>query len=207
MSVVCYTSPESICILSFLESYKTCCDHTHVNEGLAIQILPYILEGGPKQTFFAHILHRVVSYPKVINVLLDKYTSNEKIIQTQDAIKNLRKLHSQRASDFGDYIRSRTKRCGSAYGPIKQIEIFIHGIGRKIREHTNRYCSYHPDIDLESLVRFASALHYADGPDAKDKTSNSNLGYHSNYSKSTCTTPVYSNQVEDAVLTIRHNKQ
>lgn len=46
--------------------------------------------------------HHVVSYPRVINFVLDKYASKETIMQTQDAIKNLKQLPNQRSSDFAD---------------------------------------------------------------------------------------------------------
>lgn len=105
--MVSFTGRDSISLLSFLESYYTSCDHSHFNEGHSIHILPYVIEVNPKQTVTAYMRHRSVSYPDVFNFLLDKYASNETIIQTQDAIKNLQQLPNQCASDFDDYIRSR----------------------------------------------------------------------------------------------------
>lgn len=114
--MVSFTIRDSISILSFLESYNTSCDHSHVNEGLAIQILPYVLGASPKQTLIAYMRHHFVSYPKAI--------SNETIIQTQDVVKKLHQLPNKRASDFAYYIPSQTNRCDSAYRPINQIDIF-----------------------------------------------------------------------------------
>lgn len=112
--------------------------------------------------------HCVVSYPDVINFLLDKCSRNETIFQTQDGVKNLQNLSNQRASDFDDYIRSETKRCGSAYRPVNRIEIFTHGIAHQIHEQTTRYWPDYPDIDLDPLARFANGLHYAIYQDAND---------------------------------------
>lgn len=108
--------------------------------------------------------HHVVSYMKVVDFLLEKYTSNETINQTQDWIKKLQQPPNQRASDFANYILSRTNHCGSAYRQINKIEIFIHGIAHQIREQTTGYWSDHPDIDLQSLDRFANGPQYAISP-------------------------------------------
>lgn len=147
MSIVSFTGHDSISILYFLESYKTSCDHSHVNEGLEIHTLPYFLEASLKQTLIAY-MHRIVTYPKFINFLFDKYPSSEPIIQTQDVKKNLQQLPDQHTSNFADFIPSQTNRCGSAYRPIIQIEIFIHGIEHQIGEQTTFYWSDHPDINL-----------------------------------------------------------
>lgn len=97
---------------------KTSCDHSYISEGLAIQILPYVLDASPKQTIIAYMRHHIVSYPKVIHFLPRKYASKEKIIQTQDAIKNIRQLPNKRASNFADYIFSRFNSCSIANGSI-----------------------------------------------------------------------------------------
>lgn len=115
---------------------------------------------------------RVVSYPKVLNLLLEMYANNEAIIKTQDAIKNLQKRPNQRASDFANCIRSRTDRCRIAHGQVNQIEIFIHGIKPQVRKRTTSYWSDHPVIDLELLARFTNGFHYAIYPDEKDNNSN-----------------------------------
>lgn len=177
MSMVSFTGRDSISILSFLKSYKISCDHFFVNEDLSVQMLPYVLESSPKQMLIAYMRQRNVSYPKFVNFLLYKYASNETIMKIQDAIKNLQQLPNERASDFADYVLSRTKRCCSAYGPINQIEIFIHGIAHHIREHTTRYCSDHPDIYFESLARFCNGLHYSITTDSNYNSSSSNRHY------------------------------
>lgn len=151
--------------------------------------------------------HRIVSYPKAIKALLDKYASNESIIQTQDAIKNLKKWSNQRTPNFADLIRSRTNWCGSAYGQINQIEIFIHVIAHQIREQTTSYWSDHRDIDIESLPSFANGLHYAIYPNANDKNSNSNRSHSYGRSKSMRTTPSSSVRAETSALLIHHNEQ
>lgn len=71
---------------------------------------------------------RIVSYPRVVNFLLNKYASNDTTIYTKDAIKNLQKRPKQRAYDFADYTFSRTNHYGSAYVPIIKIKIFTGGI-------------------------------------------------------------------------------
>lgn len=136
--MVAFTERDSLLIFSFLKSYKHSSDHSHVNEGRAKQILPYVLRANPKQKLIAHMPQRSVSRPNILNVLVAEYASNETIIQTQDEIKNLQQLPIQRASDFAYYIRSRTSLCGSTYGPINQIDIFIKSIAHQIREQTTR---------------------------------------------------------------------
>lgn len=85
------------------------------------------------------MLYLVVSYPKVVKFPLDKYASNETIIQTQDAIKNIPQLTNQRTLDFTDYICSQTNRCGSAYRPTNKLEIIIHSIAHRVSEQNPLY--------------------------------------------------------------------
>lgn len=87
----------------------------------ASQTHTYVLQASPKQTLIAYMRYLVASYPKVVNFVLDKYSINETIIQTQDAIKKLHQLPNKRTSDSADYFRSRTNRFGSAYGLINHI--------------------------------------------------------------------------------------
>lgn len=124
---------DPIAILTFLETYKTSCDNTCVEEGLEVQILPYVLDGQPK---FTHINYRrqpQITYPKTINFLLTNYATNETIIQNVDTIKNMSPLPNQHASDFADYVRYRTNRCERVYQPIHQIEFFLSRVASPIR--------------------------------------------------------------------------
>lgn len=112
--MVSFTGCDSTSILSLLESYKMSYECSDIIEGLGIQILPYFLKASPNQMLIAYMRHWIVSYPKFINFLLDKYASNETIIQTPNEINNLQKLQNRRASDFADFIRSRISCSGSA---------------------------------------------------------------------------------------------
>lgn len=175
--MVSFTDQDSISILSILESYRISGDRSFVNEGLSVQILPYVLESIPKQTLIAYMSQSKISYLKVVNFVLYKYASNETIMKTQDAIKNLQKLPNQRASDSADYVRSRTNHCCIPYGPLNQIEIFIHVITHQIPEQTTSYWYHNPDIVLESLARFSNGLHYDIVTDTDENDSNSNSHY------------------------------
>lgn len=102
MFIMRFTWLDLVSINSFLEPYKTSCHHSHVNEGLNIQIVTYVLEASPRQTLISCMRYRVFSYPKVISFPLDKYASIKSIIQMEDTIENLQQLSKQSASDFTD---------------------------------------------------------------------------------------------------------
>lgn len=78
ISIVSVTGRDSISILSIkgslLKSYKTSCDHSLGNEGLAFQMLLAPWQGstlcpgrGPEQAIIAYMRQSNVSYPKFIN--------------------------------------------------------------------------------------------------------------------------------------------
>lgn len=110
---------------TFLESYKTSCDHNQVGKGLVMQILPYVIESQAKLTRINCFRLPEILYTKTINVLLSKYASNEKILQTIKVINEMSQLLPTHPSDFVYYEFSRTNHCGCAYEQDDWIQVFL----------------------------------------------------------------------------------
>lgn len=58
--------------ITFLESYKNSCDHSRINEGIAMKIMPYVLEVKRKLTLINYLQQPDISYQRTMNFLLSK---------------------------------------------------------------------------------------------------------------------------------------
>lgn len=128
MYMVSFNYHDTVLIFSPLESYKTPFNYSYVNEGLAVPILPYLLEALLKQKLVAYIHHLMVPYPTAINSILDVNSRNQTI--NQNTVLN---YESAETSQSVCILLCRlhpfpNQHCGSAQRPINKIRIFIHGI-------------------------------------------------------------------------------
>ena len=106
------------------------------------------MSGTAKQQISAYLNRSDVSksYLKVINYLLQKYASNELILQTEDRISNMIQKQAQNPSVWIDYVTQLTSKCGFVYGKKASIEVFNHVLDSGMSEHIRSNYASSPGI-------------------------------------------------------------
>lgn len=99
------------------------------------------------------------TYIETANYLVKPYATDNNTAKATSDTAQLVKWGSEPAVRFGDAVRFKAARCGSAYPDERIEEMFIDGLPLTIRSGVRMFCGRELEAHLVVSVQYADDLH------------------------------------------------
>lgn len=117
-----FDGSKPIAVLEFLANINQQFDENAITEGLAILLLPRLLEGEAKDTFLAYAdtgicgLGGASTYPEAVQYLLRTFTKDSYIEEAVEELEALKQSPNETEAEFGGKrLRKQAHKCGNVF--------------------------------------------------------------------------------------------
>ena len=132
-------------LIEFLSAFKRRCDQNGVSEGMAVELLPDILQGDALSLFKRNVMLEanrsgsVTSYPAAVNLLLETYATNLYIEQAFYQLYNIVQFDTEDERQFGERLKEADRSCG---GGVCDENNFINREVRGLHRYIKQTIAY-----------------------------------------------------------------
>ena len=136
-----FDGSKPLAVIEFLSAFKRRCDQNGVSEGMAVILLPDLLQGNALSFFNRNVTLEAnrsgaaTSYPAAINLLLETYATNLYIEQALFSLDNIVQADNEDERQYGDRLQEADRTCGGGVCDEKSlINRAVRGLHRSIKQ-------------------------------------------------------------------------
>ena len=162
-----FTGRHPVKLLSFLQQFKAACDFSGINEGLAVRVISFFLEGDAHRFYMTQTtaaLRRRGRYvqelvwPVLVHRLLKRYCSEDALTKAYDKLTRAKQRDNELEAEFADRIHEAAIECGDVFDENTLVNNYVSGLLPTTRyEVSEAILRYGTDVDMSVARRIATA--------------------------------------------------
>ena len=164
-----FSGQDLISMLGFFARFKMACEHNETAEGASVWCFPFFLTGQDRalrqsrlnlNTMAVDVERQQLlrTYPQVVNVLLRPYATDEVVSEAVGDVTSFHQISNMTEEVYSNSLWDKALRCSTIFSCRRLKSLFVEGLLPATCEQVRNYLATHPDVDYQSIARYAQAI-------------------------------------------------